>query len=186
MTLPTTINFPSIVDNYEPNFDGIRKFMDDFVVSLNDMYDQVATNVNGNLLGNSLSPDSQWIPTLDGTAASGTFTYTKQDGWALRQGIITDVWFDIAWTAVGTAAGNLFVNLPYQVALSTNTPFVGVIQSSTFAYSGGTGVVINGIPGTYRGEIWNVGSGFVTANQAVVAAGELIGHIRYMGVQNEP
>jgi len=186
MTLPTTINLPSIIDKYEPTFDGMRKYMEELSVALNDMYDQVATNVNGNILGNSLSPDTQWIPTLNGTAVSGTFTYTHQDGWALRQGIITDVWFDILWSASGTAAGNLYIELPYQVATSSQMPFVGVIQSSTFAYTGGTGVVINAIPGTYRGEIWNVGTGFATANQAVVGSGRLIGHIRYIGVQNEP
>lgn len=186
MTLPTTINLPSFADSYENNLEGMQKFVQELNTALNDMYDLLATTVNGNILGNSLSPDSQWIPTLNGTGASGTFTYVHQDGWALRQGIITDVWFDIQWSASGTAAGNLYLELPYQVAVSSQKPFVGVCQSSTFAYTGGTGIVINAIPGTYRGEFWNVGSGFATANQAVVATGQLIGHIRYIGVQNEP
>ena len=98
---------------------------------------------------------------------------------------MVDAWGDISWTGVGGATGNLFVELPYKVALTDNMPFVGVVQPSAFAYTAGTDVVINGISNTFRGEFWNTGNGVTTARQAVVASGRVIFHIRYIGQQNE-
>ena len=149
------------------------------------MYEQIAQATNGNISGDFNLQDNKWIPTLNGSGTSGTFTYTNQTGWVLRKGILVDVWFDITWTGVGTAAGNIFLDLPYKVAVSNAKPFVGVVQESSIVYTGGTGIVINSIPNTYRGEFWNVGSGFATANQAVTATGQLIGHLRYLGQANE-
>ena len=68
---------------------------------------------------------------------------------------------------------------------SNNKPFVGVIQPSAFAYTGGDEVIINAIPNTFRGEFWNTGDMFATTNQAVVGTGQLIGHLRYMSQENE-
>lgn len=163
----------------------MENYLRELTVALQDMYEQITNNVNGTIRANAFTQRDQWVPILKGTAVEGTFTYTHQIGWVLRQGLIVDVWADIAWTASGAAAGNLYVELPNRVALSDQKPFVGVVQSSAFAYTGGTGIVINGIPSTFRGEFWNVGSGFTTANQAVVASGQIILHLRYIGVANE-
>ena len=122
----------------------------------------------------------QFLPTLDGSTP-GTFTYTHQTGWVLRQGLMVDVWVDVEWSATGTAAGDLFVELPYKVAVSEQMPFVGIVQPSAITYTGGTEIVINAINDTYRGEFWNTGDGFTTANQSVVSSGRLIFHIRYLG-----
>lgn len=154
------------------------------------MYEDMAQSINGDMRGAFGTANENWTPILKGTSVTGTFTYTHQVGWALRQGLLVDCWYDVAWTGSGTAAGNLYVELPYEVASSNQdssvsaslqTPFVGVVQSSTLAYTGGTGIVLNAIPNTFRGEFWNVGTAFATANQAVVAAGRLIGHVRYLG-----
>ena len=84
--------------------------------------------------------------------------------------------------------GNLYVDLPYKVAkvsTASTMPFVGIIQPSSITYTGGTEMVINAIPDTFRGELWNTGSAFPTANQTISATGRLIGHLRYLGTTLE-
>jgi len=160
-------------------------FISEMNHALERMYEDMAQAINGNIKSNYAIGRQNWIPLLRGTTAPGTFTYVNQSGTVLRQGLINDVWFDISWTAT-TATGNIYLELPYKAALVNNLPFVGVVQPSGFAFTGGTAVVINAISNTYRGEFWNTGSAFTTARQAVTASGRLIGHIRYMGVANEP
>lgn len=186
MTLPTTIILPLRPETILHDFDDVNNYLRELTVALQDMYEELANNVNGQISADSLVQREQWTPTLAGTTVAGSFTYSHQVGWALRQGLITDVWFDVKWTATGGATGNLYLELPYQVAVSNQKPFVGVCQPSGITFSGGTGMVVNGIPDTYRAEFWNVGSGFTTANQAVVSSGQVIGHLRYIGVENEP
>lgn len=185
MSIPTNWIFPLHADKILSEKGELQEqHWRDFLFTLQRMYEQVAQGVNGTIRADTLPGNQNWTPTLQG-GTPGTFTYNHQVGWVLRRGIIVDVWFDVSWSAAGTAAGNLYLELPYIVSKSLQKPFVGVVQSSTLAYTGGTGIVINAIPNTYRGEFWNVGSGFATANQAVVAAGQLIGHIRYIGQGNE-
>lgn len=181
MTVPTNIIFPRQADSPEYLQEYIKKLN----FSLQRMYEQLAQGINGDIGSDFGVGRQQWKPLLKGTTVEGTFVYDHQIGWSLRQGLITDVWLDISWSSAGAASGNLFVELPYKVALSNQKPFVGTAQSSVFAYTGGTGIVINGIPDTYRGEFWNTGSAFTTANQTVVSSGQIIAHLRYIGKANE-
>lgn len=184
MTVPTNIIFPVRVD-LQSNED-INRYLKDLVYELQTMYEQLAQGVNGDIKASAFTDSEKWTPTMAGTTTAGTFTYTHQTGWVLRQGIMTDIWFDVAWTNAGAAAGNLYLTLPYKVARSDNIPFSSAIQTSTLNYGAGKSVLsINGIPNTFRGEIWSSGSAAVTANVAVAAAGRVIGHLRYMGEQNE-
>ncbi len=180
MTLPTNIIFPEFRDK-----EDLPRYLRELNFTLQRMYEQIAQNVNGDFLTDFSIVQRKWTPILDGITVSSSFTYNHQIGWVLRQGIMVDIWFDVSWSAAGTAAGNLYLQLPYEVANSNQKPFVGVIQSSNILYTSGTEIVINAIPNTYRGEFWNYGSGVATANQLVVGAGQLIGHIRYIGKQNE-
>ena len=186
MTLPSNIILPLHSDYIKSGKpEDLEKYLRELNFSLQQMYENIAQATNGDIRADHGVGNQNWIPILKGTSTEGTFTYTHQSGWALRQGIITDVWFDVAWSGSGAAAGNLYVELPYKVALSNDKPFVGVVQSSVITYTGGTEIVVNGISDTYRGEFWNVGSGFTTANQGIVAAGTLIGHLRYIGQADE-
>lgn len=185
MTLPSTIILPLQPETFLGDFESVNNYLRELSVSLQDMYASMAANVNGDFKADSFIQRDQWTPRLAGTSSTGSFTYTHNVGWVLRKGIMTDIWFDIQWTASGGAAGNLYVELPYKVAVSEEKPFVGVCQSSGLTYTGGTGIVVNGIPDTFLGEFWNVGSGFTTANQTVVSSGQLIGHLRYIGIANE-
>lgn len=183
MSLPSTIILPLRV-NYQDEED-IERYQTDLVKELEGMYEDIADNVNGFIRNDTEADQAKWTPTLNGTNA-GTFTYTAQVGWSIRQGIYTTLYFDITWNAIGTAAGNLYLELPYRVTLSSGMPFVGVLQPSSIGFgAGNTNLVINAIPNTYRGEVWSIGSAAATANLAVPATGRLAGHLTYIGLQDE-
>ena len=184
MTLPSNIILPLISDyqNDSQNDSQNDRYLRDLVFELQNMYDSIAQNVNGTIRNNAEVDQEKWKPTLQGTTG-GVFVYTKQFGWSIRQGIFTELFFDIEWTS-STATGNLYVELPYIVTLSDGMPFVGVIQASNIAYLGNY-LVINAIPNTYRGEIWNTTPAAATANLAVPASGRLLGTVRYIGISNE-
>jgi len=180
MTLPTSIDLPLRV-NYQDEED-MDRYLRDLVYELQGMYENLTENINGFIRNDADVDQSQWTPTLNGTVA-GTFTYTRQVGWSIRQGIYTEVFADIAWTAT-TATGNLYLELPYRVTISDGMPFVGTVQVSNVAYLGNY-LVINAIPNTYRGEIYSVTPAGATANLAVPASGRLIIHCRYIGLSDE-
>jgi hypothetical protein len=184
MTLPSTIQLPLHSDFIKSeNKDDLEKYMRELVYSLQTMYEDLAGSFNGAIRSDTETQRNMWKPTLNGSV-SGTFTYSNQTGWVFRQGLWVDVWGDVTWTAT-TATGNLFVELPYIVARTLNMPYVGVVQPSSLAFTGGTEVVINGMSNTYRGEFWNTGDAFATANQSVTATGRLIFHLRYLSQDDE-
>ena len=183
MTIPSNIILPLRADFTD--FNDINRYLRDLTFELQRMYESVAQGVNGDIRASVYTQRENWEPILDGTSTTGAFTYTHQVGWVLRRGLWVDVFGDVAWTGVGSATGNLFVTLPYQVANSAQMPFVGVVQPSGITFTGGTSIELNCIPQTYRGEFWNSGSAFTTANQAVVSSGRLIFHVRYLGVSDE-
>ena len=161
------------------------RYWREFIFNIQEMYELLAQGVNGDIRSENSEPDVEFTPTLQGTMTSGTFSYDHRVGWLYRRNLFTEIWFDVKWNGSGSAAGHLYLELPYKVAVSNQKPFVGVVQSSGITYTGGTGIVINGIQDTFRGEFWNVGSGFPTANQDVVASGQLIGYLRYLGQEDE-
>lgn len=182
MTLPTNIDLPLRV-NYQDHED-IDRYMRDLVFELQNMYEKIAQNVNGFIRNNAETDQAQWTPTLAGTVA-GDFTYTQQIGWSIRQGIYTQLFFDISWSAT-MATGSLYLELPYRVTISSQKPFIGPLQPSSINFGAGyTNLVINAIPDTYRGEIWKTGSGVATANLSVPNSGRLIGTIDYIGLSDE-
>lgn len=184
MTLPLQNNYP-LNDNIA-SLDDLIRYIRDLTYQLKTRDEEVVQVVNGDIKGSAYAFQDKWTPILKGTVTPGTFTYVHQSSWSLRQGLFTELWFDVQWSSAGTAAGNLYLELPYSVAMSFNTPFVGVLQPSNINYGAGfTDLVINAIPDTNRGEIWKTGSTSGTANLAVVGSGQLIGHIRYIGQQNE-
>ena len=178
MTLPTTIQLPLDDDKIrsgEP--EELDNYLAELVRKLEEMYEDMTAQINGTI--------ESFTPVLKDTATASTYTYTSQSGWYLRQGLMIDYWFDVTWSAIasGTPSGNLYIELPYTVFDAEQKPFVGTLQTSTLAYGAGlTTLTINAIPSTLRGEIWGSGSGAPMANvTANTAAGQLIGHVRYVG-----
>mgnify|MGYP003652270909 CR=1 FL=1 len=152
MTLPTNTNFSLLNDEYnklsdENLLDYMRKLSEEIEIS----YQNIAINFNGfnktSFLDNTgvLNRQENWTPTLNGTTTQDTFTYPldEQIGWAYKQGLVNDIWFDITWTGSGGAAGNLYVELPYKVANIPGKPFLGSIQSSMITFATGTYMVCN-------------------------------------------
>ena len=193
MTLPTNINLPLHSDrirSQDPK--ELDNYFRDLIYELSRMYERIAHGVNGDIRGNFGLTEATWTPTIKGTTegANAVVTYVDdgQVGYVLRKGLLVDVWFDIEWSAIFNFSDNLYVELPYKVAKVTTAstmPFVGVVQPSAITYTGGTEMVINAIPDTFRGELWNTGSAFPTANQTIPAMGRLIGHLRYIGTTLE-
>lgn len=183
MTLPTNIIFPLRGDFSD--YKDIDRYLRDLTFELQRMYENISNTVNGDIKSSAYSQRNRWNPTLKGTTVAGTFTYNHQIGWVLRRGIWIDVFGDISWSSAGTAAGSLYVELPYKVALSDQMPFVGVVQPSAVAYTAGTDMVVNAISNTYRGEFWCTGNAVTTTNQLVTASGRVIFHLRYLGVADE-
>lgn len=180
MSLPSTIILPLRV-NYQDEGD-MDRYLTDLVKELEGMYENLTDNINGFIRNSNEVDQAKWTPALNGTN-SGTFTYTEQEGWSIRQGIYTEIFADITWSAT-TATGNLYLELPYKVTLSDAMPFVGTVQPSNITFAG-SNLVINTIPNTYRGEIWSIGSGLAAANLAVPASGRLIIYSRFIGLEDE-
>lgn len=182
MTLPTQylLPIPPALNNVE----NVGKYVEKLHVELQDMYQQLAQEINGNYRSDVFQGSSQWEPVLKGTTTAGTFTYGTRTGIVLRQTLLSELWFDISWTATGGAAGNLYLELPYIVSNYSDKPFSNCIQYSNITLTAGyTTVSINAIPNTYRGEIWESGSGNATQNLGIPAAGSIIGTLRYIGTE---
>lgn len=160
--------------------------LDSVFYELQKDFQGVIDTLGGTFKSSYLTQRSQWIPILKGTTTEGTFTYTHQRGYVFRQGLIVDVWGDVLFTGSGSAAGNLYVELPYKVTLSDGIPFIGTASSSTVAFGAGhTSISVNAISDTYRGEFWTCGSANAMANLAVQPSGRLIFNVRYIGVRDE-
>ncbi len=187
MTLPINSILPLHSEKIKAGGDDLDKYIRELVFTLQRQYEDVAQAVNGDFRRDVDEGNRKFQPTIKDTAKPGTtFTYDHQVGIVLRTGILVDLWFDVEWIAnSGDITGNMFLELPYKVAITKEKPFVGVLQASVFTYTGGTECVINAQSNTFRGEIWNTGDGFPTANQGSVAAGHLIGNLRYVGQQIE-
>ena len=188
MTLPINSNLPPYTIRVEEDKESLSKYLGDLSDGLERMYDDIVNVVNGTFRQNGQVGNLNWSPVLKGTTIPGTFTYTHQIGKVLRQGLITDCWFDVEWPSAGAATGNLALTLPYKVALVDEMPFVGILQISNVTLTAGTNLVINGISNSFNGEFWCVGDGVATANQTIAdsGSGRIIGHIRYIGQNDEP
>ena len=180
MSLPTNIILAIRADY--GNEEDTDRYLRDLVFELQNMYESMTDSINGFIRNDADIDQTQWLPTLNGTVA-GTFTYTSQYGYSIRQGIYTEVFADITWSAT-TATGNLYLELPYLVTRANGMPFVGTVQASNITYLGNY-LVINAIPHTYRGEIYSVTPAAPTANLAVHASGRLIIYCKYIGIDDE-
>src|SRR5690606_9321337 len=138
MTVATNIVLPLHSEKIRSgNPEELEKYLRELVFSLQRMYEDVAQGINGDIRADFSEPDRSWTPILKDTANSGTtFTYDHQKGWVLRQGLLVDVWFDVEWTAnTGAITGNMYIELPYNVAVTGVIPVVCILQHSALIYS---------------------------------------------------
>lgn len=167
MTLPSQFNFPQLPSQDEP--EKLYQYLKEQRFELTQMYEQMVFNINGSFRSYADTGGDNWTPTLSGSSTTGSFEpYTTQVGWSIRSGIITELWFDIVWTTT-TATGTLQLDLPYKVALSDGSPFIGI------AYNGSV-LTISANPDTYTATFQGL---------AVTSSGSISGHICYIGVDDE-
>ena len=142
--------------------------------------EEVSETVRGKFRTSDSSREEQWKPIIVGIAGEGTGVYstTNQSGFVYRQNQLVDCFFDVVWTA-HTGTGSLALQLPYKVAKASNLPFVGVVQSSTLAFSGY--LVLSAQPNDDKAILMQCTSGGATTAIAIAAAGRLQGSIRYVG-----
>ena len=166
MTIPSHYSFPSFPQ--ESSNESLYDYLKNLHFELGSMYEQMAFNINGSFRYSGEGEADQWKPTLSGSTTAGTWTYSSQVGWSLRQGILTELWFDITWTST-TATGTLQLELPYKVALTDGAPFIGL------AYDGSL-QLLTANTNTYTATFTGV---------AVSGSGTVSGHIRYIGIEDE-
>ncbi len=178
MTLPTSNILPLHSGKIRAGGAGLERYFRDLVFTLQDQYQQIAFAVNGEIRNNAEQGNQQYIPTISGTTTAGEGTYTRQIGWVLRQGLLTDVWFDISWSA-HTGTGSLSVDMPYLSALGSGNPFIGTMNTQTITFSG----YVVGVMLTDSRTMTLIDSisGATDANIAMLGAASLRGHIRYVG-----
>lgn len=164
MTLPIEISLPKETEQLNE--------------ALERMYEDIVQNVNGTI--------QAWTPKIIGLSTEGTGTYVSQFGWYRRAGIMTEVWFDVSWSA-HTGTGNVAILLPYFAAKTSGDPWAGVIESSaanTFG-AGFTYLVMTVDPNTPNGRIFKCGTGVPSAALAIAGSGGFRGYIRYIGQELE-
>lgn len=179
MTLPVDIILPlqtELIRSGDPA--KLELYIRNLVESLTDMYIDLAQNVNGSV--------QSWTPEVMGLTSSGTGTYVNQYGWYRRAGIITELWFDVSWTA-HTGSGNTALRLPYLAAKSSGKPWVGVIESTSASNNFGayTYLVINCEPNTTEGRIIRCGSGLASSGLVIGDCKGFRGYVQYIGQELE-
>lgn len=184
MTIPKSNDLPK-QKNFESS-EEVNKYVSTLVGKLEKQYEDLAAGINGQTKSSYQVQQENWTPILKGTNVAGSPTYTRQKGFSFRQGLITDIWADIIWTASGGAAGSIYIELPYKVAITDGFPFVASAQLAGITFDPGyTEGFVNAISGTYRLEIWEKGSNIAMIPILFPNFGQILCHIRYMGVQDE-
>lgn len=169
MTLPTNINLPDSKDPYLRNL----------TYALSTYLQQ--TNFEGNGTYNSLTEADTKYLFVKGSTAEGTATYTSTILFTHRSNNVIQAWFDITWAA-HTGAGNLLIVLPYTAQFVAQNPYVGSIEASNIAFSGGrTYLVGNLLPNTNTIEIRQCGSGVASLALPLPVTGTLRGSMIYAG-----
>lgn len=183
MTIDSNIILPFQVDRLNSENPRDREaYMRELIVTLEEMYTNIAQAVNGSIGSDQSVGLQAYTPIVTGTGGTnGAETYSKQTGWYLRQGIIVDVWVDLAFTG-HTGTGNTQINLPYTSAITNNDPFVGTLIAGTIAYSTNyTQTAWSVGSDTTTADVLESGSGQTLQSLPLAAAASFRGHLRYIG-----
>ena len=184
MTLPSNIIFPLHTDkifSLEP--EEQQKQWEEMIFTLQQMYEDIVGVVNGDTtyIEFPIADQTQKVPLISGSTVAGVGVYGIREMWQLRNGLICKIWFDIAWTD-HDGTGNMIVNLPWRVALSQLTPFIGIIESDDITFGGIlTQLTINCEPDSFNGNIIASGTGAASAPVVMEPAGRLKGYVTYIG-----
>ena len=178
MTLPTEWIFPLNEERLRSgNPNQIGEYVEELITTLTSMYQNVSQATNGDI--------RQYIPLVFGKTVAGQGTYSVQDGWYLRKGLLVDLWFAVSWSG-HTGTGDAYIQLPYKVKRTLSTPFVGSLHG-TYNYTGGyTGMFTLANSDTFENLLYKDGPGGLPAIPLqLLTSGTLFGHIRYIGQEIE-
>lgn len=178
MTLPIELILPLNEERLETaDPKQIASYVRELVTTLSRSYQDISQSINGDI--------RQFLPVVAGMTTDGTGTYTVQDGWYLRKGLLVDFWYAVVWTA-HSGTGQIKINLPYKVKKSINNPFVGEVHGVYNYAAGYTGMFSLGLSDTFNNAIYAEGPGGVAVFPLqLLTSGTLWGHIRYIGQEIE-
>ena len=141
--------------------------------NLQDMYADIVRNLNGDI--------KIWTPTISGATGAGAGTYTTQSGLYLRQGLITDVWYYVVWSA-HTGTGNMILNLPLKVKLTVRDYFTEAVEITGINLSANyTYAMARCSSNSLKCAMIEVGDDVTPQNIAMDGVAGLRGHLRYIG-----
>lgn len=146
-------------------------------------YDSDQFNVDSNAwvqIANFVEPTS-WTPTINGSV-SGTITYAIQAGRYARIGPLVIASFEITWTGIGTASGDLIISgfpVSFSGGLLNRNP-LGTILVENLAFPANTEyLVLWGSGGTTDAYIYSVKDAGISSFLQIAANGTLHGTIAY-------
>ena len=145
------------------------KFREEVIQELDDLKNSVNETID------------TWTPTIKGSGAAGTGTYTVQNGWYLRKNLVSEIVFIVQWSA-HTGTGNLKLNLPFKSFKLGNAIWTGSISVSGLTYPAGTtecNLIIDDDALT-AGVVCS-GTGTTRASMVIGGSGVLVGSMRYLG-----
>lgn len=190
MSLPITKTFSPVPE--VNSFEEVRDYLQKLKVELEEAYQTSTQNINGFYRNNADTDGSQYVPTITTTGVTGTIDYVNQNGYVLRQGLLTFVWFRLNWTTIGTSTGNIRLNLPYKVTKPTTSlagfnNFVGYASTggATTSWSGRTQLGCIALADTSLLRLFTTGEGQTATDMAITANMFMNGSIIYVGVEDE-
>jgi hypothetical protein len=153
--------------------------------NVTEMYETIAEGVNGVTKSSFFPQPNDYSPTLKGSTAAGTFTYTTRQAIVHRKGPLIDLWFDLSWSSQTGATGNLYLELPYLTRKFTGHPLIGAVMGGSINVSPAPSFFIAPQSNSLLGNFY-LGSNTAAAYSqlSVQNSGSLNGHLRYMGVPN--
>lgn len=122
-----------------------------------------------------------WTPTISGDVTPGTITYTVQNGVYSRIGYLAFVSFNVEWTGIGAAAGDIKIaGLPFPIKVGSPRPEGAVFTSGAVFDVGISGLVISGNSGFSTMDITQYGNGAGSGALDIWANGSITASMVYV------
>jgi len=185
MTIEPSIQLKKVRDQSSLN---PSEYINELINELTFAYENIAAEINGNFrFSTAQNGTTRWVPEIFGSTTQGSATYTIQEGWTVRFGLMVEVFFDIEWSG-HTGSGDSYISVPYKVSKpltsSSGAPFVGSCSGDSINFGAGySGLNLNAIPDTFQIQVIADGSSQPISNLSIPSSGRLKGSIRYIGQQ---
>ena len=116
-----------------------------------------------------------------GSSTAGTCTYTKNDCYYVRRGVIVDVFYGVTWTG-HTGTGNLYLKLPFFEKGFTDSVNASAVIAANITFPAGTVyLVARSLANNDFIRIEAIKSATTPAILTIPAAGTLYFHHSYIG-----